>query len=102
MATDSASREPTVGEVVEERWKILDRLGSGGMGVVYRAERVKLGKLVAMKFLDARAAASPESVARVEREARAISRPQHPHCVSVLGFGLWERRPLMGLSFVAG
>jgi eukaryotic-like serine/threonine-protein kinase len=102
MATDSSSRDPSPGEVVDDRWKIVDRLGSGGMGVVYRAERVKLGKLVAMKFLDERAASSPESVARFEREARAISRLQHRHCVSILDFGVWKRRPYIVMEYVDG
>jgi serine/threonine-protein kinase len=102
MATDSASRDISVGEVVDERWKIVDQLGSGGMGVVYRAERVKLGKLVAMKFLDQRGAASPDAVARFEREARAISRLQHRHCVSILDFGVWRRRPYIVMEYVDG
>ncbi|HXU70061.1 MAG TPA: serine/threonine-protein kinase [Polyangia bacterium] len=102
MATDSTSRDITVGEVVDDRWKIVDHLGAGGMGVVYRAERVKLGKLVAMKFLDERAAASPDAVARFEREARAISRLQHRHCVSILDFGVWKRRPYIVMEYVDG
>ena len=102
MASESAPRDIFVGEVVDERWKIVDRLGAGGMGVVYRAERVKLGKLVAIKFLDERAAASPESVARFEREARAISRLQHRHCVSILDFGVWRRRPYIVMEYVDG
>ncbi|HEY2745154.1 MAG TPA: serine/threonine-protein kinase [Polyangia bacterium] len=102
MATHSASRDISVGEVVDDRWKIVDLLGSGGMGVVYRAERVKLGKLVAMKFLDERGAASPDAVARFEREARAISRLQHRHCVSILDFGVWRRRPYIVMEYVDG
>src|SRR3954470_670815 len=101
MASETTPRDP-IGEVVDERWKIVDRLGAGGMGVVYRAERVKLGKAVAVKFLDERAAASPETVARFEREARAISRLQHRHCVSILDFGVWKRRPYIVMEFVDG
>jgi eukaryotic-like serine/threonine-protein kinase len=89
MASESAPRDIFVGEVVDGRWKIVDELGAGGMGVVYRAERVKLGKLVAVKFLDEHAVSSPDAVKRFEREARAISRLQHRHCVSILAFGVW-------------
>ncbi|MGZ3408462.1 MAG: protein kinase domain-containing protein [Polyangia bacterium] len=99
MASDS---DPLVGAVVDERWKVLDRLGEGGMGVVYRGERVKLGKRVAIKFLDERAASSPDTVARFDREARAISRLQHRHVVTILDFGVWRRRPYIVMEFVDG
>ena len=99
MASES---DPLVGAVVDERWKVVDRLGSGGMGVVYRAARVKLGKTVAIKFLDERAASSPDTVARFDREARAISRLQHRHVVSILDFGVWRRRPYIVMEFVDG
>jgi eukaryotic-like serine/threonine-protein kinase len=102
MASDSAPNDPIVGEVVDERWRIVDRLGSGGMGVVYRGQRVKLGKAVAVKFLDERAVSSPDAVARFDREARAISRLQHRHCVSILDFGVWRRRPYIVMEFVDG
>src|SRR5579859_619580 len=82
--------------------KILDRLGAGGMGVVYRAERIKIFKLVAMKFLEERFADSPEAILRFERETRAISRLQHRHVVSILDFGVHERRPYIVMEYLAG
>ncbi|HEX6835697.1 MAG TPA: serine/threonine-protein kinase, partial [Polyangia bacterium] len=91
-----------MGEIVDGRWKIVDELGTGGMGTVYRAERVKLGKLVAIKFLDERAVQSADAVARFEREAHALSRLQHRHCVSILDFGVWQRRPYIVMEYVAG
>ena len=95
--------DPLIGALIDRRWQVVDQLGAGGMGVVYRAERVKLGKLVAMKFLDDRAACiAGESVARFEREARAISRLQHRHCVSILDFGVWRRRPYIVMEYVDG
>ncbi|MDB4966051.1 MAG: sps1B [Myxococcales bacterium] len=77
-------------------------LGAGGMGVVYRGERLKLGKAVAIKFLDERAVQSEEAVARFDREARAISRLQHRHCVSILDFGVWRRRPYIVMEYIQG
>jgi eukaryotic-like serine/threonine-protein kinase len=102
MASETAPRDSFVGQTVDERWKILDRIGSGGMGVVYRAERVKLGKVVAIKFLDERPAKSPEAVRRFEREARAISRLTHRHCVSILDFGVWRKRPYIVMEYISG
>ena len=94
--------DPFAGEIVDERWKIGDKLGSGGMGVVYRAERVKLGRAVAIKFLEERAVHSKDAVARFEREARATSRLTHRHCVSILDFGVWRHRPYIVMEFVDG
>ena len=103
--TDQGAPPPPdtlVGQLIDGRWKIIDRLGEGGMGVVYRAERIKLGKLVAIKFLDGRAVQSPESVARFEREARAISRVQHRHSVSILDFGVHLKRPYIVMEHLSG
>jgi serine/threonine-protein kinase len=94
--------DPLIGQLVEGRWRILDRLGQGGMGVVYKAERVKLHKMVALKFLEERFTGSREWVLRFEREARAISRVQHRHVVSILDFGLHERRPYIAMEYLAG
>jgi serine/threonine-protein kinase len=99
---ESETADPLVGQLVDGRWRIVDRLGAGGMGVVYRAERVKLGKMVALKFLDERGALSPDAVKRFEREARAISRVQHRHCVSILDFGVHARRPYIVMEYLSG
>jgi serine/threonine-protein kinase len=72
------------------------------MGVVYRAAHVGLGRVVALKLLDERGAASPPAVARFEREARAISRLSHPNIVSTLDFGLHGRRPYIVMELVDG
>src|SRR5689334_11920527 len=76
-------RATVVGEVIAARWHVIERLGAGAMGTVYRAERVGLGKSVAIKVLDEHAAGSKTSRARFDREARAISRLDHLHCVSI-------------------
>jgi serine/threonine-protein kinase len=91
-----------VGAVVDGRWRITERLGAGGMGTVYRGERLKLGKRVALKFLDPRYAQSKAALARFDREARAISRLQHAHCVSIIDFGVHEGLPYIVMEYVAG
>jgi serine/threonine-protein kinase len=72
------------------------------MGAVYKAERVPVGKIVAIKFLHASFASDSEFQARFERETRVMSKLSHPNCVSVVDFGVWEDEPYLVMDFVAG
>ncbi|HJZ83546.1 MAG TPA: serine/threonine-protein kinase [Polyangia bacterium] len=91
-----------VGALIDDRWRVIERVGAGGMGVVYRAERIKLGKYVALKMLHEGLCRSKDFVSRFEREARAISRLDHIHCVSILDFGVHGRRPYFVMEFITG
>src|SRR5262249_5829944 len=71
------------------------------MGIVYRGERVGLGRVVAIKFLHATFAQSPDFLSRFEHEARAMSRLDHPNCVSVIDFGV-DDTPYFVMDFVSG
>ncbi len=71
------------------------------MGVVYRGERVQLGRPVAVKFLHPWIAAQKAFLGRFENEARAMSRLAHPHCLSVIDFGV-EGAPYLVMDFVTG
>jgi serine/threonine-protein kinase len=85
--------DPRVGTVLQGRYRIVAPLGEGGMGVVYRGERVGLGRPVAIKFLHAALVHHKELLGRFEREAMAMSRLQHPHCVPVIDSASPARSP---------
>jgi len=93
--------DPRVGSVIQERYRILDVVASGGMGMVYRGERIQLGRPVAIKFLHRWVASEPSFLQRFEVEAHAMSRLNHPNCVSVIDFGV-DGVPFLVMDFVAG
>src|SRR5262245_47439787 len=99
MATEAEAR---VGNLVDERYRILEPMASGSMGAVYKAERVPVGKIVAIKFLHASYANDSEFLARFERETRVMSKLAHPNCVSVVDFGVWEGTPYLVMEYVGG
>jgi serine/threonine-protein kinase len=90
-----------VGSVLDGRYRVLQRLAEGGMGVVYRAERVPVGRPVAVKFLHQVYAEDRESRSRFERETRVLFKLSHPHCVSVIDFGM-DGGPYVVMDFVTG
>ncbi|MEP7340130.1 MAG: protein kinase [Acidobacteriota bacterium] len=79
------------------RYRILSRIGAGGMGEVYLAEDERLGRRIALKLLPAEFAANPERLRRFEREARAASATDHPNIVTIHEIGEAE-----GVHFIAG
>jgi serine/threonine-protein kinase len=91
-----------VGTIVDGRYKIVEVMAAGSMGSVFKAERVPVGKIVAIKFLHASFANDTEFQARFERETRVMSKLNHPNCVSVVDFGVWENAPYLVMDFVAG
>ena len=93
--------DPRLGRVLQDRYKILAPIAAGAMGSVYRAERLMLGRPVAVKFLHAQLANEPLLVKRFEVEARAMSRLAHPNCVAVTDFGV-DELPYLVMDFVQG
>jgi eukaryotic-like serine/threonine-protein kinase len=92
-----------IGAVLQGRYRVLARLGQGGVGVVYRGERIGLERPVAIKFLSPSAAAQKQFRERFEREAMAMSKLRHPHCVPVIDFGLADLGgPYIVMELAAG
>ena len=88
--------------VVDGRYKIVDRIGSGGMADVYRAEDTHLGREVALKILHRRFAQDAEFVERFRREARAAAGLQHPHVVGVYDRGEHEGTYYIAMELLRG
>ncbi|MCP3137920.1 serine/threonine-protein kinase [Pyxidicoccus xibeiensis] len=102
MNEPTAVSDPRIGSVLQERYRIIERLAAGGMGVIYRGERLEVGRPVAIKFLHAWAARDEDFRKRFHVEARATSRLTHPCCVSVIDFGVDQDSPYMVMDFVTG
>jgi serine/threonine protein kinase len=90
------------GTLVDGRYFIRDRVGSGAMGVVYRAEDVGLGRLVAIKLIDSAATNAPGSLDRFMNEARALARVRHDNVVRIFSYGVHEETPFFVMEHLDG
>ncbi len=94
--------DPLIGLVIDERYRIVDLIGRGGMGAVYRVEHLKMGKIMAMKLLHGELSHDMDVARRFEREAHAVSQLSHVNNVSVFDFGSHHGMMYLVMEYIDG
>src|SRR5215207_4454497 len=90
------------GTILSQRYRIVGLLGRGGMGEVYRADDLKLGQPVALKFLPQDVQAHPDYLQRLITETRLARQVSHPNVSRVYDIGEWENRHFLSMEYIDG
>ena len=93
---------PEINHIVDQRYKLLRKIGEGGMGYVYLAEQLNISRKVVIKLLKPEFCVNDEQLGRFKREAELASKLSHPNCVTIHDFGFHERAPYIVMEYLEG